>query len=171
MTLEGKDSDHQTSPIYNPASSTRQLLSSIVRFKDEMGSSRLACMQLLRVAIMTQHNQGPSPNRCTSYTFVDDGGSVNIPRLAGINNAALSLTRGEAARAQGDEIVFDVHLPSSRLIETRAWLYATFDESWPLSCGLILTITAHTWSSVLSLLHHGTMRTDPTVSCRTTGMA
>lgn len=120
---------------------------------------------------MTQHNQGPSPNRCTSYTFVDDGGSVNIPRLAGINNAALSLTRGEAARAQGDEIVFDVHLPSSRLIETRAWLYATFDESWPLSCGLILTITAHTWSSVLSLLHHGTMRTDPTVSCRTTGMA
>lgn len=42
MALEGKDSDPQTSPIYNPASSTRQLLSFIVRFKDEMGSSRLA---------------------------------------------------------------------------------------------------------------------------------
>lgn len=27
-----------------------------------------------------------------------------------------SLMRGEAARAEGDEIVFDVHLPSSRLI-------------------------------------------------------
>lgn len=81
---------------------------------------------------MTQHNQGLSPNRCTSYTFVDDGGSVNIPRLAGINNAALSLTRGEAARAQGDEIVFDVHLPSSCLIVSRACLYATSDESWPV---------------------------------------
>lgn len=74
---------------------------------------------------MTRHNQGPPP-RSLQVSQACQLIEVNkYSASGGDKQCGVSLTRGEAARAQRDEIVFDVHLSSSRLIANLACLYNT----------------------------------------------
>lgn len=73
---------------------------------------------------MTRHNQGLPP-RSLQVLQVRQLIAVSKYSASGGDKqcGARYLTRGEAARAQGDEIVFDVHLPSSCLIVRLACSY------------------------------------------------
>lgn len=112
--------------MFVPRFVDRQQSSFIAQFEDDIFSSRLAlpaCMQLSSAAIMTRHYQGPPP-RSLQVSQARQVIEVNkYSASGGDKQCGVSLTRGEAARAQGDEIVFDVHLQSSCLIARLACSY------------------------------------------------
>lgn len=68
---------------------------------------------------MTRHIQGLlHVSQARQLTILSQ-----YPASGGDKQCAASLTRGEPARTEGDEIVFDVHLPSSPLIVSLACSY------------------------------------------------